>query len=143
MSTRILALLLWICPPAFRREYGASILELFETRRGRSRTRGARLRLWTATAVDICRTGAAEWLDSSGPVPGPEADGRPLAMTDRIALDLKDAVRRLAATPGFTVAALLMLAIGIGGSSVIFSAVDAFALRARPFVRPHELVSPP
>ena len=61
-------------------------------------------------------------------------------MTDRIALDLKDAARRLAASPGFTIAALLMLAIGIGGSSVIFTAVDAFALRERPFVRPHELV---
>ena len=61
-------------------------------------------------------------------------------MTDRIALDLKDAVRRLGATPGFTVAALAMLAIGIGGSSVIFTAVDAFALRERPFLRPHELV---
>ena len=61
-------------------------------------------------------------------------------MSDRLSLDLRDACRHLAAAPGFSIAALLILAIGIGGSTAIFSAVDAFALRELPFSRPHELV---
>jgi macrolide transport system ATP-binding/permease protein len=61
-------------------------------------------------------------------------------MSDRLSLDLRDAFRRLAAAPGFTIAAVLILAIGIGGSTAIFSAVDAFAIRNLPYERPHELV---
>ena len=62
-------------------------------------------------------------------------------MTDRLMLDVRDASRRLAAAPGFTAAALAMLALGIGSSTAIFSAVDTFALRGRGFARPAELVN--
>ena len=61
-------------------------------------------------------------------------------MSDRLILDIRDAARRLVRAPGYPIAAILMLAVGIGGSSAIFSAVDAFALRDLPFARPHELV---
>ena len=61
-------------------------------------------------------------------------------MYDRLTLDIRDGFKRLAGTPGFTVAALTILALGIGANAAIFSAVDALAFRPLPFARPHELV---
>ena len=54
--------------------------------------------------------------------------------------NLRYAIRRLAASPGFTVSAVLSLAIGIGANTAIFSLVDQVILREKPFERPEELV---
>jgi len=55
--------------------------------------------------------------------------------------DLRLAVRTLARSPGFTVVAVLMLALGVGASTACFSFLNAFFLRPPPFERPQELVS--
>ena len=47
--------------------------------------------------------------------------------------DLKFAVRSLRATPAFTVVALIVLMLGIGATTAIYSIVDAVALRGMPF----------
>src|SRR4249920_1614681 len=47
--------------------------------------------------------------------------------------------RALRRTPGFTLAAVLLLAIGIGGATVIFSVTDAVLLRRLDVARPVEL----
>ena len=54
--------------------------------------------------------------------------------------DARQAVRSLRATPSFTIVALVVLALGIGASTAIYSVVDAVVLRGLPFDRSDRIV---
>ena len=54
--------------------------------------------------------------------------------------DVRLAVRMYLQEPGFTVVAVLILALGIGANTAIYTLVDAVALRPLPVTRPGELV---
>ena len=59
---------------------------------------------------------------------------------DSVIKDLKFALRNLIKRPGFTAVAVITLALGIGGSTAIFTVVDAALLRGLPYKSPDRLV---
>ncbi len=60
---------------------------------------------------------------------------------ETFAHDVRFAIRQLTRHPGFTLAAVLVLALGLGANTAIFSIVNAFLLRPLPFKDPARLTA--
>ncbi len=64
---------------------------------------------------------------------------RGFAIVDQVLSDLRYAGRTVRRSPGFTLVAVLSLAIGIGGNTTIFTLINAVVLRPLPVAAPREL----
>src|SRR5262245_3621368 len=65
-------------------------------------------------------------------------DTRGLNFAENFIKDLRYAVRRVGQNPGFTIAAVLTIALGIGVNTALFSIYNAVALKTLPVSQPDQ-----
>src|SRR5712692_5329540 len=66
-------------------------------------------------------------------------DHRGIPWLETVIQDLRFGIRMLRKSPGFTAAAVLTLALGIGANTSIFHLIDAVRLRSLPVSKPQDL----
>jgi putative ABC transport system permease protein len=70
-----------------------------------------------------------------------QRDARSIRWLDELRQDVRYAVRTLRRAPGFTTAAVLTLALGIGANTTIFGLMNATMLQRLPFPEPERLAT--
>jgi predicted permease len=68
-------------------------------------------------------------------------DARGTRWLEDLARDTRHAFRTFRQKPGFAVIAIMILALGVGATTVMFAVVDSVLLRALPFPEPDRLVT--
>ncbi|HSJ06723.1 MAG TPA: ABC transporter permease, partial [Longimicrobiales bacterium] len=137
--TRVLRRVLRLAPAWFRDRYADELVETYRARRADAMERGR-----TASIVLGVREVAGLVVLvvrlRLGRGAGPEAAGLGPSRLDVVRQDVRFALRGLRRNPGYAMAALVVLAVGIGANTAMFSAVNAFFFRPLPFADADRLV---
>jgi predicted permease len=113
--------LLWLYPAAFRVQYAEELSSLFALRRRAASNFLALVPLWIETPIDILLTAlSAHW--------------------DLLLQDLVYTKRTLLRSPGFTITAIAVAALGVGATTAAYTITDHALLRPLPFPQSERLV---
>ena len=127
---RVYRLLLRVYPAWFRQRFESEIVEAFAEERRLARASGrSPLRFWIHTLADL--------VVSARAVRRGRRRTRPHStrhVMEALRLDLGHALAQLIRRPGFSIAAVLSLALGIGGNAALFAFADGFVFH--PFAYP-------
>jgi predicted permease len=133
-AERAYAWLLRAYPERFRARFGEDMRDTFARDWADARGQGVlrRSRFWLDTAAQAVWFGLAERREA------PRTQG--VVMRSIFAVDWRDAVRSLRATPIITAIAVLSLALGIGANTALFSILNGLILKTLPVHEPDRLV---
>ncbi len=123
-STRRFRMLLRLLPAEFRGDYGLEMEQVFTEQREEAERHGDKIgiwRLWWETAKGIFTTAPQEHLSM-------------------LRQDSGFALRMMRKNLGFTMAAIVVLGLGIGANTAIFSVVNAVLLKPLPYAHGERLL---
>lgn len=134
--------LVWLYPPAFRRDVGLGLVDALDDRMRARRAAGASsLGVRLPAIADTLRNAPVEWMGGRTVVSGFSRTIKGRTVTDKLLQDVRFALRLWRRRPGFAFVAIATLALGIAATTAMFSIVDAVLLRAIPYRHAERIVA--
>lgn len=145
---RLYRALLHLYPARFRRAFGQDLVETFRDQRRHAAREGAPATgFWLAILRDLAVQSAAEraaaiWRVARYIHDVDQEESPMSAIAQALSTaEIRYAGRRLLRAPSFTVATVLVLALGVGATTAVFSVVNGVLLRPLPYPAPERLVA--
>jgi len=137
--------LLHLYPARFRRAFKQDLIETFrDERRDASQSGVSTAEFWLAAVRDVLTEGTAERIASVARLlrrGGDDEDTLMSAVSGSLRLgELRVALRRIRRAPSFAITTIVVLGLGVGATTAVFSVVNGVLLRPLPYRQPERLV---